>query len=347
MAAVLWTDVVDPAELSGYAREALADYEESRGTLARVLPNRVVPDIQIKFRRGDSGLVDISDFRAYDARPTVGAPPEGRSVIIELPALGREFPISEYNQLRGRSNASDETVRTMIESTAERAARSAADAIEWLRGIVLWTGKATVPGFMDDDFARSGTHDVLAGTLWSDPTADALGMIQSWTDIYKASNGGQEPGAFIVSTRIVRAMAKLNQFKSLLVNGTSRPATQAMLNSTMEDESLPPLVVYDRQVSKNKTMLRVSPDHELLMVPPLVDPSRPEDTQLGATTWGQTLSSTEADWNIPDADQPGLVVGAYREPKPPMIAEVISDAIALPHLANANLTLNAQVLAPA
>ena len=47
---------------------------------------------------------------------------------------------------------------------------------------------------------------------------------------------------------------------------------------------------------------------------------------------------------IPEADQPGLVTGVYRGEKPPMIAEVISDAIAMPVLANANLSFVADVL---
>lgn len=341
---VLWTDIVDPAELTGYTREFLADYEATQGTLARWLPNRVVDDIVVRFEYGDSGLVDVADFRAYDARPTIGAPPKAKRVTIELPALGREFPISEYNQLRARGNSSDERVRIMIESTAERAARAAADAIERLRGTVLYTGKATVPGFMDDDFGRAGGHTVAAGTVWSDVTADAIGMIQDWSDTYAAANGGQKPGSLLMSTRVVRAMAKLNQFKNTLVGGATRPATQAQVAETIQAEGLPPIVIYDRQVSVNKTLTKVIPDDRVLLLPAPGDPSRPEDTQLGATTWGQTLSSMEADWNIPDVDQPGLVVGAYREPKPPMIAEVISDAIALPHLANANLSFAADVL---
>jgi len=89
----------------------------------------------------------------------------------------------------------------------------------------------------------------------------------------------------------------------------------------------------------------VLPDNELLMLPEPVEPDAWEQTQLGATFWGQTLSSQEADWGIAEADQPGVVVGVYRAEKPPMIAEVVSDAIGMPVLANANLSLKATVLA--
>ena len=43
-------------------------------------------------------------------------------------------------------------------------------------------------------------------------------------------------------------------------------------------------------------------------------------------------------------DMPGLVAGVFRGDKPPMAAEVISDAIGMPVLANANLSFVATVL---
>jgi hypothetical protein len=47
----------------------------------------------------------VADFRAYDAEPGIGSLPGGKRVTIELPALGKQFPISEYNQLRTRNAA--------------------------------------------------------------------------------------------------------------------------------------------------------------------------------------------------------------------------------------------------
>lgn len=339
----LWTDIVDPAELTGYTREALADYELTQGTLARWLPNRTVNDIVVRFNKGDTGLVDIAEFRAYDAEPTIGAPPTHQRVTIELPAIGRMFPVSEYNQLRARGNASEDVVRVMIENTARRAARAVADAIEKLRGVVLQTGKATVSGFMDDDFGRDAGHTTSASTAWSDATWDILAEVSGWSDTYLAANG-ERPGAAIISTRVLRAIAKSNQFKTALASGGNRPATQQQVMDTFEGAGLPPLYVYDRQVSVAGSKTKVLSDDRFIMVPPPVDPNDPDGTDLGATTWGQTLSSMEADWNIPDAEQPGLVIGAFRNETPPMIAQVHSDAIALPHLANANLSFAADVL---
>ena len=68
------------------------------------------------------------------------------------------------------------------------------------------------------------------------------------------------------------------------------------------------------------------------------------DSQLGGTFWGETLSAAEESYGIPVEDAPGLVAAVYRGDQPPHIAEVLCDAIALPVLANANLSLSAKVL---
>lgn len=340
----LWTDIIDPATLTGYARASLADYEARRGTLARWLPNREVADIVVRFVQGSSGLVDVADFRSYDAEPTIGKAPQGKRVSIELPALGQNIPVSEYNQLRQRnSNPSDEAVLATIQRTTDVVARAVSDQIERLRGIVLQTGKATIAGFMDEDFGRAGGHTVTAGASWATSSTDALGHLTTWYDTYLATNG-EAPGAIVTSTRVVRMMAALTQFATQLSNGASRPATLADVNATVQAAGLPPIYTYDRRVSVAGSGTKVLADDKLLLLPAPVDTDDAEGTQLGATFWGQTLTSTSADWDIADVDQPGLVAGVYRGEKPPMIAEVISDAVALPVLANADLSFVADVV---
>lgn len=342
----LWTDIIEPADLTGYARESLATYEAEKGTLARWLPNREVADIAVRFLKGSTGLVDIADFRAYDAEPKIGKGPSGQRVTLELPAIGQNIPVSEYNQLRSRNggaSASDEAILNYLLNTTDIVVRAVADAIEKLRGTVLQTGKATVPGFMDDDFGRAAGHTVTAATPWSTASADALGDIQAWADTYSDANG-EAPGSVLMSKRVLRSMAKLDQFKTQLLNGASRPATITDVQATLDAAGLPPIELYDRRVSVAGASTKVIADDKLILLPAPVETDDWQGTQLGATYWGQTLTSTEADWAIEASEQPGLVAGVYRNPKPPMIAEVISDAIALPVLANANLSFAADVL---
>lgn len=337
----LWTDILTPAELTGYARESLADIEARKGSLSAFLPNRTVFDTVARFVVGQSGLVDEAQFRAYDAEPEIGRGPGGRRVTLELPALGQNIPVSEYAQLRQR-NASDEAVRTSVERTTVNVVRAVSDRIERLRGTVLVTGKATIDQAnfkSDDDFGRKPEHTVTAATLWSAAGADPLGDLTAWRDLYVESNG-VEPGALVVSTKVLRALAGHDSFAIQLLNGASRPATLADVATIVEGAGLPSIVTYDRRTSAG----RVIPDNRVLMLPAPVGADDAEGTELGGTVWGQTLTSTDSRYGIEDAEQPGIVAGVYRNEKPPMIAEVISDAIALPVLANADLSLSATVL---
>ncbi|MCR6706557.1 MAG: major capsid protein [Cellulomonas sp.] len=336
----LWTDLIDPATLTGYVRESLSAIEARRGSLARYLPNRVVPDIQVRFVAGQAGLVAEAEFRAYDAEPTVGKKPGGKRTILELPAIGQVIPVSEYDQLRTRG-ASDEVILGQILSTSTQVAQAVSDRMERLRGIVLRTGVATIPELgAADSFGRAAGHTVTASALWSSATSvSRLTDMQTWCDTYEQTNG-VPPGSIVLSRRVLRVMAQGDEFKTSLVGGGSRPATLEDVNAIIAGHGLPPIEVYTRRTASGLVL----PDNELLLLPEPVDPDAWQDTQLGASFWGQTLSSTAEDWGIELPDQPGIVAGVYRHETPPMIAEVHGDAIGMPVLANADLSLKATVL---
>lgn len=337
----LWTDLIDPADLTGYARESMADYELRQGSLAQWLPNREIADIVARFRTGRNGLVEEALWRAYDAETEIGKRQPGERKIIEIPALGLKIPVSEYEQLRIR-NADDDAMRNEILRTVDAVVRGVADAVERLRGVVLTTGRATVDqeNFqIDDAFGRSAAHDVTAANLWSDASVSRLADLQAWVDVYTDSNG-VEPGAIVGSNRALRALAQGEEFATQLLNGGSRPATEGDVQAVISGAGLPPLVKYNRRTASG----RVLPDDRLFLLPAPVGPDQYSGTELGATFWGQTLTSQEPEYGLAPSEQPGVVVGTYKNSKPPVIAEVISDAIALPVLANADLSFVAKVL---
>lgn len=348
MSAVLWTDIIDPATLTGYARESLNAYEARQGTLAQWLPNREVADTVVRFMTGQSGLVPVAQFRAFDAEPEVGKRGSGKRITLELPAVGQNIPVSEYEQLRLR-NSSDEAMLREILSTTDRVVRAVADALERLRGIVLNTGKATInqANFQsDDDFGRNAGHTVTAGTLWSSATSvSRLAYLETIVDLYRTNNGA-DPGSMVLSTKVIRSLAQGDEFKTILNGGANRPATFDQVQSLVTGAGLPPIVRYDRRVGlPGGTSAKVLDETRLLLLPAPVATDDWQGTELGATFWGQTLTSTALDWDIADSEQPGIVTGVYRNAKPPVIAEVVSDAIAMPVLANADLSLSAKVVA--
>lgn len=343
----LWTDVIDPATLSGYARASMADYEQRRGTLAAWLPNRDLNDIVARFVQGGTGLIDVARFRAYDAEPEVGRRPQAKRVTIELPALSLNIPVSEYEQLRLRSGTvSDGAALVTIQNTTDAVVRAIADAIERLRGIVLTTGKATINQdnyVSDDDFGRPASHQLTAAALWTDPSVSRLDYLQLVTDVYRDTTG-EDPGALVMSQRVFRSLAAGSEFQTQLVNGAARPATAAQVRDTVTGAGMPDIYLYDRRVSVGGVMTRAVRDDTVLVLPAPVAPDDWQGTDLGATFWGRTLTSTDPNWAIQDVNQPGIVAGVWRNDKPPMGVEVISDAIGLPVLANADRSLAAKVL---
>jgi hypothetical protein len=174
----LWTDIITPQELTGYARASDSPTTRpAKGTLAQFLPNREVADIVVRFVAGQGpgrrGRLPRLRRGADHRRDALGQAGHHRAA-----RGGRNIPVTEYNQLRGaQRNPSDESVRETILNATDVAVRAVADSVERVRGGVISTGVATISnegGFsMADSFGRSGTHDVTAGTLWSTtrPTA--------------------------------------------------------------------------------------------------------------------------------------------------------------------------------
>ena len=56
----LWTDLIEPAELTGFVRAAFEETERAKGLLARFLPNTFVPDVLVKFAKGEAGNPEYS-----------------------------------------------------------------------------------------------------------------------------------------------------------------------------------------------------------------------------------------------------------------------------------------------
>lgn len=336
----LWTDVIEPATLTGFARASLQAYEDRNGSLERYLPNTHVDDIQVKFEIGENGLREAAEFRAFDAEPSIAKQAQGKGVSIELPALGQKQPVSEYRGLRMR-NASDDMYQKHILKTTNQIVRAIADRMEILRGGVLDDGKAVVNqrNFnFSDDFGRPAEHNVTAGTLWSDVTVDRISYLLTLQDLYATTNNGTLPGNLLFSTRSYNALRAGNQFKSLI---TGRPLSRAEISAIFVDEGLPPIDIYDRRIKNYEgTIARVTKDDGVLFLPA----KGQAENDLGATFWGTTLTATELGWGIEDTEQAGIVAGVVKTENVPVIAEVVADAIGMPVLANAALTLRAKVL---
>lgn len=338
----LWDDLIEPYKVVAEARQAAADFDNGAGSLARYLPNVEVPDIHIEVVEGESGLIEEAEFRAWDAEPENAGQDEGGSFSIKLPALGQKRSITEYAQLRNR-NAGDGELEKMIVKNARAVGRAIAARMMRQRAIALQTGKNTITGRRYnsvDDFGRDPSHTTTAPVLWTaDLSVSRLDYLLSLVDKYVETNDGADPGRILLSTKGFRALVAGDEFQTVLLNGGSRAASEEEARSIISARGLPEIEIYNGKAGGR----RFVDENQLLLLPEPGPTTADEQTALGASFWGRTLTSMNAEYGIADEEQPGIVVGVRRATTIPHNAWVESDAIGMPVLANANLTLSAKI----
>lgn len=334
----LWTDVVDPAELTVVAREALADREERAAfSLSAFLPNQYSLSQTVTLEAGDNGFVDAAEYRAYDAETPIGGRGEARRrMTFELPPLGQKRRVSEYDQLSRLGEGGEAAIRDAIGRATVLRAQAVADRVELERGRVLVSGKAVINenGFnVDTEFGRDEDMTVSLGTPWSADNADPIEDILEWVGVFVDKNG-QAPAYLLTSTKVASALSKHPGF--LPKDSIRRRASLDEINALLAEEDLPTLVKYDRLVHIDGVAQRVIPENMLLMLPD-------ETSGMGKTYWGTTLESLQPNYSLAADDRPGIVAGAYQDDDP-IGVWVKASAIGMPALANANMTLAATVL---
>jgi len=338
---LLW-DGINPVELTGYVRAALADRPQNQFELERWLPNVQVNDLEYRFNRGGQGLADAATFRTFDAESPVGSRPGVTRVSGELPPISRKIRLGEYDRLRQR-NASDE-IRDVIFGDAARMMGSIRSRLELARGEALWSGQVALNEngvIATVSFGRSGSHAVApAGSLWS-VVASAVPLTDelAWTQTYIASNG-VPPGVAVTSSTVMSYLLQNAQYRNLVGRNGFVPArvSNADLNNVRQDYGLPPIFVYDAQVRVNGAATRVIPADKFLYLPA---PGSAEASELGSTLYGVTAEAMELD-GLAGSDEAGITAVAMKDFDPVAIWTKAA-AIALPVVANPDLTFVADV----
>lgn len=332
MAQQLWTEVIDPATITGFARQSLDDYEAAQGSLSQFLPNTTVNDISVAFEVGQNGLTETAEFRAYDAEASHGREEGGKSVRLDLPAIGHVRTIDEYRQLRLRNAGNGQMQNAILRATTQ-VVRAVADRMELLRGEVLSTGRATVDDekfYFSDNFGRPANHDTTVPQLWDvDTTASRIDHLLVANQTYRDTNG-TGAGKMVMSSAAFASFRLGDEFVSTL---TGRPLGVADINTLLASEGLPTIQLFDRRVKYRRgdtsTIKSVLDPKKVLLLPANAE-------ELGFTYWGETLTASETDFGLVDTDSTaGIVVGAYRNTTPPVVASIISDAIGMPVLGDA------------
>ncbi|MFC8583235.1 major capsid protein [Streptomyces sp. NPDC057217] len=337
----LIAEYATPAELTGYAREALRDREENQFGLNRWLPNATINDLSYRFTRGGGGLTDAAVYRAYDAESDIGIRPGGARVSGELPPISRKIPVSEYDQIRMRNINANEELRDALEADSVRLVSAIAARVELARGDALFNGSVTINENRlqaSVDFARSGSHSVTAATSWNDTeNSPAYDYFQSWLDTYNTTNG-QLPEFTLMSRKAYNLLRRNKQIRELAYRGASTAPgvlTRDDLNNILGDFDIPPVVIYDAKVNVDGVATRVTPEDKILFLPA-------QGEAAGKTLWGVPVEANDPRYGL-QGDAAGVAVGAYKS-EDPQTLWTRATAIALPVVAAPDLTFVADVL---
>lgn len=341
----LWTDVIDPVEATGIARVELEEWERQNGTLARYLPNVQTLGDTVEFWVDGDALVAPAKYRAFNSPPEIGGGGQGQKKVISLPAISRNEPIDEKTQ-RALKSLPDDRVKKSLVAAIKRNIWAVGDRNEATRGILFDTGDVVVSAgnfIINDLFNRDAAlKNVTVGAAgyWSDKTVDRLAQLNTYADLYASKNMNQRPGAIVMSRAAWNAFASGNQFATQLIGGAQRPGLADEVRGFVASADLPMIDIYDRSTALG----RILPANKIYFAPAPVDPNAEDPTRFGATYYGESLMA-DAEGFDGTGDEPGAIVGVYKEDRIPFTVEAQIDAITMPVAHNPNAVYGVQVLA--
>ena len=329
----LWTDIIQPANVTAFARTAVEGIDQQGGTLSDLFPNVNPGGTTYSWTVGET-LDEVAEYRSFDAESAFGRSGGRGRKTTELAPVSLKKRLSEYDQYVLAGANAPETLVTASERIAGELAAAHVNRAALLRGASLVTGRLTINegGFVVDvDFGRRADFTKTPGTLWSAAGADPIADLEAWLAEYETANG-RTPTHLVTSRRVV------GNVRSALIAAGYFGLTEAvnvttdMINTQLVDRGLPTITINERRAAGQ----RVIPDDVVVLA---------SSEGAGGTVWGSTIEAADPRYGLSSAglEVPGLVVGAYRE-EDPQVAFIRSNAVTLPILANPDLTLVGNVL---
>lgn len=327
MAAILWTDEFNPADVTGYARAAISNYAAA-APLANVFPDGEVLD-QFAEWTVDAIFNDVAQLRAYDAETPIGGAYAGEEKAAKLYPLGLKLRFGEYEQLRRMAQGSAESVQDALDKKAEHVARAVIDRLTLLRAEALVTGELDINEnrFVQTvDFGRAATlTNVAPATLWTATGADPIENLEEWAGLLS-----MKPDHIAMNAATFRLLATAIADSGYVTQSVGIVSREAV-NGVLASYGLPEVEVINGSIAGTPIL-----DNGVVTMA--------VKGVTGATPWGVTVEATDPRYGLNPIERPGLVVGTYREDDPDT-KWVRSNAIALPLLTNPSTSLSAKVTA--
>ncbi|MFI7096436.1 major capsid protein [Streptomyces lydicus] len=334
-----------PAELTGYARAALRDYQVNTFMLHELLPDNTVNDLSYKFTRGGGNLVDAAVYRNYDSESDIGVREGGARVYGELPPISRKMPLGEYERIKRRNlDTQAEELRAALESDSVRLVQGIAARVELARGEAIFNASITlnengVQGGVD--FGRSAGNSVAPATTWDNPAATVSDDLDTWMEYYLTLNGFT-PDRMLMPRRVFNFLRRNDQMKNIIFPNSGKSTagiptlTPAQLNDALSAAGLPTPIVYDAQVNVGGVSTRITPANKVALLPPA-------NVKFGETLWGAPIESQDPRYGLA-GNEAGVAVGAYYS-EDPQTLWTRATSIVLPIIGNPDVTMVSTVLA--
>jgi hypothetical protein len=335
------SDIRTAGDLTAVARAA-ADTAATQYALSAYLPSVDNYSLTYAFDVNQLGLVDKAEYRAFDTETRYGRTSGGSSRAGTLPPIGRKFRVKEAEQLQ--LVAQNGLIGDKLEEYARRGGVAIAARVALAQGQALEKGVLTLEEnglHAEVDYGRNDALEVTAATLYNDASADVIEDFESWLAVYRAFNGSN-PGAALLGQGILTALAKnTGIIREVVQRGSDLPTRVSYddVRSVLGAYNVPVPTVYDQAIDGE----RIISDNVILFLPASGSVVL-DGGVLGTTEWGITAESIQPVYQISDSERPGIFSAAFTD-NDPQGTDVLTSAVVIPAVKNANATMVAKVLA--
>ena len=335
------TDVVTPAELTGFVRE------EVTGGLpfGELFPEQAVDDIVYELENVDlTGFNEVARYRTWDTVPPIGRRPGIALIGGEIPPLGFGYRLNESDLGRlgrvrqGIAERTDQRVVDTIYNDARRAANAVQNRITLTHGQLLSTG-SVILSELGNVAANQGVQatfaipanqlNVVPSVLWSvRATSTPADNLVDWETIYSDNNGGLYPDEWWISRAAMLDLRLSAQLRDAQ-NDVRVPSriTDAEVATTLEEFGVQGRI---RVVDIRRPPLAGGGRQPVLPVRTVIGVR----AGMGATLFGvpPIVNVMEGNARIDLRDAPGLVAYAFDEIRPSPAAFTFCEGVAIPVL---------------
>lgn len=339
-------DLVDPAELVGYARRYANEVLNNRFTGNRYLPDKNVDDIEYALKKEGLVDVDMAKYRAWDTPPAMTGRPGVARIRGEIAPISRQIALGEEEGLRLRAlqKGNSSQIIDQIYNDTDRMIRAVAARAEVARFDALIDAKLILHenGLdLEVDYGMPADQKITVANAWTvankataTPISDMLAA-----DALSVARNGSGLGKIVMSKTRLPALLVNDEVRDYVAGGGNVPIRVRLddIQAVLSEQGLPAIEFYDTLVRDNGIQKRVLPTEYVLMLPGTEDP-------FGSTLIGPTAEAVLlAEKNYISSKQVSGLVAVVVQNDSPVQTFTSAHGVILPVIPNPELLFTLKV----